>query len=203
MISNSTSKRYGLQSLADTIRRARRAKGWSQRELGARAHIPQAQISRIENQEVDPQATTLLELARTLDLELLLAPRSAVTAVEAVVRGAEERSEGRASRDLFARLRKAANEARAADPAREDIASIGATLRDLEPYASELRGAVGVGELERVLNLLEHYLRYPPASRPSHAKPIEDAAARFRKHRNRLVHGVEAERPAYRLDDED
>ena len=80
------SKRIGLELLAETIRQARLQKGWSQRELSARARMPQAQISRFETGSVDPQVSTLAELARTLDLDLQLVPRTAVTAVGAAVR---------------------------------------------------------------------------------------------------------------------
>lgn len=100
-----TSKKYGLESLTETIRQARLAKGWSQRDLSARAHLTQAQISRIENGEVDLQVSTLIELARSLDLDLQLVPRIALVAVEAAVRSAEERSQERSARNLLASLR--------------------------------------------------------------------------------------------------
>jgi transcriptional regulator with XRE-family HTH domain len=132
---NKISKRYGLESLTEAIRQARLAKGWSQRDLSARAHLTQAQISRIENGEVDLQVSTLIELARSLDIDLQLVPRSAVTAVEAAIRSAEERSDERSSKNLLVTLRRAAEEAKRAAPDREDIASIASSLRDLEAGA--------------------------------------------------------------------
>jgi transcriptional regulator with XRE-family HTH domain len=197
------SKRYGLASLTEAMRRARLAKGWSQRELSARAHLTQAQISRIECGEVDLQVSTLLELARSLNLDLKLVPRSAITAVEAAVRSAEERSEERSVRNLLANLRRLAEEARASAPGREDLASIASSLHDLEPLAPHLRGTFMTADLERLRINLEKCLNYPPAERPRHAKAYRDAAARLKNLRNILRHPPQAERPAYSLDDED
>lgn len=200
---NKISKRYGLESLTETIRQARLANGWSQRDLSARTHLTQAQISRIENGEVDLQVSTLLELARSLGLDLQLVPRSAITAVGAAVRSAEERSEERSARNLLANLRRLAEEARRSAPERGDIASIASSLQDLEPLAPHLRGTFMTADLERLRINLEGFLNYPPAERPSHAKTYRDAAARLKNLRNTLMHAPHAERPAYSLDDED
>ena len=200
---NKTSKRYGLEPLADTLRQARREKGWSQRDLSARAHLTQAQISRIENGEVDLQVSTLLELARSLDLDLQLVPRSAITAVEAAVRSAAERSEERGARRLLANLRRLAEAARASAPEREDIASIASSLQELEPLAPRLGKIAPTADLERLRANLEGFLSDPPAERPSRAKTYRDAAAWLKTLRNALMHAPPAERPAYSLDDED
>jgi len=197
------SKRYSLAPFAETIRQARLQKGWTQRDLSARARMPQAQISRFENGEVDPQVSTLVELARTLDLDLQLVPRSAITAVEAAVRSAEERSDERVLRDMLAKLRGAAEEAHRSAPEREDIASIRASLRELEHLAPLIRGPEITAELQRLLPNLQQFVVYPPAQRGRHAKPIVDAANWLKRFRNQLVHAPQAERPAYSLDDEE
>ncbi|MCK6544838.1 helix-turn-helix transcriptional regulator [Myxococcota bacterium] len=57
------------------LRRARRAHGWSQRELARRTGLSQASISLIENGRGDPQLSTLSTLATALGLELRLVPR--------------------------------------------------------------------------------------------------------------------------------
>jgi HTH-type transcriptional regulator / antitoxin HipB len=76
----------GYEAIAAALKQARLAKGWSQRELGTRAHIPQSHISRIEAGAVDLQLSSLIELARTLELEVTLTPRAALPAVKSVVR---------------------------------------------------------------------------------------------------------------------
>lgn len=203
MMQNKISKKYGLESLTEAMRQARLAKGWSQRDLSARAHLTQAQISRIENGEVDLQVSTLLELARSLDLDLQLVPRSAITAVEAAVRSAEERSEERSARTLLAKLRSLAEEAERSAPGREDIASIASSLRDLEVLVPNVRGTFPTADLERLRINLDGFLNHPPAKRPRYAKTWRDAAAWLNTLRNSLAHSPLSERPAYRLDDED
>lgn len=200
---NKISKRYGLESLTGAIRQARLAKGWSQRDLSARAHLTQAQISRIENGDVDLQVSTLIELARSLELDLQLVPRAALTAVEAAVRSAEERSEERSARNLLANLRRLAERAQGAAPDREDIESIASSLQELEPLAPAFRGAFLTADLERLRANLEGFLNYPPAERPRHAQTYRDAAAWLKSLRNTLKHAHQSERPAYSLDDED
>lgn len=80
---------YQAEAFARSLRQARLGKGWSQRDLSGKAGIPQAHISRIESGAVDVKVSTLVELARILDLELLLAPRSSIPAVEALICEAE------------------------------------------------------------------------------------------------------------------
>lgn len=200
---NKKSRSPALSALGDVVRQARQAKGWSQRDLSARTHMPQAQISRIENADVDPQVSTLIELARSLELELQLIPKSALTAVEATVRSTEARSDERASQSLMAELLRAAEQAHAMAPDREDIASLLSSLRDLQPLTPALRARALIGDLKSVQILLQGFLTYPPAERPSHAQPIRDAAQRLKDLRNMLVHAPAGERPAYSLDDED
>lgn len=49
---------------------ARRARGWSQRDLAREAGIQQPVLARLELGDTDPRASTLLKLARALDLQL-------------------------------------------------------------------------------------------------------------------------------------
>ena len=60
---------------------ARQHRGWSQVELGRRVGLPQVHISGIETGKVAPRFTTLLDLVRVLDFDLLLVPRRLVPAV--------------------------------------------------------------------------------------------------------------------------
>ena len=77
---------YATQALAVDLKAARISKGMSQRDLGALAGLPQAQISRIEAAAVDLRATSLIALAHALVLDLVLVPRKAVPAVASLVR---------------------------------------------------------------------------------------------------------------------
>ncbi len=198
------SRRRGLEPFAEAIRQARRQKGWSQRELSARARMPQAQISRFETGSLDPQVSTLVELARTLDLDLQLVPRAALTAVGAAVRSAEQRSDERASQELLAKLQQAADDAYGFAPEWEEIGSIRDTLLELQPIVGpHLRSLKLEPEFQKLLLNLHMLVTHPSASRGRHAYILIDAASWLRSLRNQLAHGAAAERPAYSLDEED
>jgi transcriptional regulator with XRE-family HTH domain len=64
----------------------RRARGWTQTELGRQVGLPQVHISDIETGKVVPRFDTLLDLVRVLDYDLLLVPRPLVPAVQALIR---------------------------------------------------------------------------------------------------------------------
>lgn len=77
---------YLNDQILKNLKRARKAKGLSQRELSAKSGVPQSHISKIENGAVDLRVSSLVALARTLDLELELVPRKTVPAVQSIVR---------------------------------------------------------------------------------------------------------------------
>lgn len=58
--------------------------------------MPQAQISRIESGAIDLKASTLIELARALDLEVMLVSRRQVPAVKGLT-GLLENTENQAA----------------------------------------------------------------------------------------------------------
>jgi transcriptional regulator with XRE-family HTH domain len=84
---------YKGQHIVAALKAAREKKGLSQRALSAQTGVPQSHISRIERGAVDLQLSSLIELARVLDLEVMTVPRKLVPAVQAIVR-AETSSRG-------------------------------------------------------------------------------------------------------------
>ena len=68
------------------LKEARNARKFSQRALSAKVGLPQGHISRIEAGEVDLKLSSLVGLARALDLEPMLVPRQQLKAVDAVIR---------------------------------------------------------------------------------------------------------------------
>ena len=78
---------YAIEYIARALRKAREAKGLSQRELGKKAGVPQGHISKIENGAVDLRVSSLVALARTLELEFALVPRKVVPALKWLARG--------------------------------------------------------------------------------------------------------------------
>lgn len=80
---------YATEDIALTLRRTREAMGLTQRALSAKAGVPQSHISKIENGAVDLRVSSLVELSRVLDLEVMLVPRRSVSLVNTMVRGGE------------------------------------------------------------------------------------------------------------------
>lgn len=76
---------YAVEYLAKALKAARKGKKLSQRGLGKSTGMPQAQISKIENAAVDMKASTLIGLARSLDLEVVLVPRKYLPAVKSIM----------------------------------------------------------------------------------------------------------------------
>ncbi len=65
---------------------ARRRAGLNQRALAAKIGADQSYVSKVERGAVDPQTSTLVEIARALGLEVMLVPRQLVPAVQALRR---------------------------------------------------------------------------------------------------------------------
>lgn len=66
------------------IKKARQKKGFSQRALSLKTGIPQSHLSKIEQGLVDLQLSSLIEIARVLDLELVLVAKNLLPAVQAM-----------------------------------------------------------------------------------------------------------------------
>ena len=77
---------YLNDQILKSLKEARRRKGFSQRELSARSGVPQSHISKIESGAVDLRISSLIALARVLDLELELVPKKSIPAVKSIVR---------------------------------------------------------------------------------------------------------------------
>jgi HTH-type transcriptional regulator/antitoxin HipB len=66
------------------IRKARQSKGLTQSGLGSRIGQPQSAVSRIERGG-DLRVSTLLEMARVMEMEPILIPKHLVPAVHALL----------------------------------------------------------------------------------------------------------------------
>lgn len=82
---------YEIERIAQTLKAARQSKGLSQRALSQASGVPQSHISNIERGAVDLRISSLIQLARLLDLEVTLVPRKAVPAVDSIVRSTARR----------------------------------------------------------------------------------------------------------------
>ena len=77
---------YTITHIANQLKAEREARDLSQRALSKLTGIPQSHISKIESGTVDLRLSSLIELARVLNLELTLVPRKALPAVTSIVR---------------------------------------------------------------------------------------------------------------------
>ena len=77
---------YAIEELIGKLKTAREKKGLSQRAFAKFIGMPQSRLSKIENGNIDLQTSNLMELARSLGLELMLIPRQAVPAVNSLIR---------------------------------------------------------------------------------------------------------------------
>ena len=76
---------YAIDDLAKTLKAARQRRQLSQRALSRFVGLPQAQISKIENAAVDLRASTLVALARALEMDVILVPRQHLPAVNSII----------------------------------------------------------------------------------------------------------------------
>jgi transcriptional regulator with XRE-family HTH domain len=79
-------------ALSDALRGARTRRGLAQTEVARHAGIAQRQVSDLERGVIDARLSTLQNVARHLDLELMLVPRALVTTVEGLIRAADSGS---------------------------------------------------------------------------------------------------------------
>ncbi len=93
--------RYSIQYISKQLKETREDKGLSQRELSARSGVPQSHISKIESGNVDLRLSSLVALARVLELELALIPRKYLSAVNSIVGRANGKTDGAPPRPAY------------------------------------------------------------------------------------------------------
>jgi len=76
-----------MEDIIKKLHIARKTKGLTQGALGAKMGLPQSHISQIEAGKIDIRLSSFLEMARLLDLEPMLVPRSLTPAVRAMLSG--------------------------------------------------------------------------------------------------------------------
>jgi len=77
---------YLIKDITQSLKAARVVKGLSQRALSEKVGLPQSHISKIENGLVDLQLSSLIELSRVLELDLMLVPRQSIPLVQGIIR---------------------------------------------------------------------------------------------------------------------
>lgn len=80
-------------SLAEVLRATRLSRQLSQAALATKLGLGQRQISDLERATTDPRLSTIHNVARALDLELMLIPRQLISVVNALQRSGEDADE--------------------------------------------------------------------------------------------------------------
>lgn len=194
---------YAREHIARLLRSARQARGLSQRELSAKSGVPQSHISKIETGAVDLRVSSLITLARVLDLELVLVPRKTVPAVHSLVRSTERAGNslaGPAAKQLKL-LQKTLDTLTEAHPALEALAQLQHQLRTLRRFPLSKND---VGVLRNTNKALQDF-DDNTKSRDS----LNQALLNIYGLRNALAHRsadrsqTDSARPAYSLEEDD
>jgi transcriptional regulator with XRE-family HTH domain len=195
---------YATEHIAKTLREAREKKGLSQRALSALAGVPQGHISKIETGAVDLRLSSLIELARALDLELTLVPRNTVPAVQSIVRTSAPTDSPdpdtlRKTRNEVARLQNSfAHLPRNLLPA-EEFSQFQRTLRELRNFS------LPAAELQKIRDNVQTLNKSLVSSKDLQA--LRDSFKQLQQLRNQIVHNAPVQlvspRPVYSLDEDD
>lgn len=76
-----------MSEIIKQLKHVRRDYNIKQSELGGKLGLPQSHISKIENGGTDPRLSTVEDMARLLDQELVLIPRTMLPVIRAILSG--------------------------------------------------------------------------------------------------------------------
>ncbi|RLC05177.1 MAG: XRE family transcriptional regulator [Deltaproteobacteria bacterium] len=79
-----------MNTLLKQLKTARQEKGLKQSEFGKKLGLPQSHISRIERGKTDPRLSTVADMARIADHELMLVPRRLVPVIRFMTEGGND-----------------------------------------------------------------------------------------------------------------
>lgn len=197
---------YKTEYIASTLRIEREARGLSQRELSAKSGVPQGHISKIENGVVNLTVSSLVALARALDLEPMLVPHKSVPAVQSITSSApasalqDGKAARRALREL-ARLQNAMNNLPTDLFPKSELEWFQRHVRGLSYFRPSLLEIRTIRDANQTIKAFGHGTHDPNA--------IRQSLLRLRDLRNALAHGrltddeTESVRPVYSLDEDD
>ena len=201
-----------IEDIAASIKAARIAKGFTQKQLGERVGLPQSHISKIEGGNVDLQISSLVEIARALDLELKLVPRRTVPAIEGVVRSQRERSEASRTLATIAETNRFAERVRESYPSVTEVTELQSALKDIQAVNLNFKTLKAIQQaLQPVAHLKKHLqdLGWALEQQEGTKKFAQQIAASTRalQHvRNLQIHTIDRDSasrlPAYRLEDD-
>lgn len=199
--------RAGIEEIAACVREARIAKALTQKELGQRVGLPQSHISKIEKGTVDLKLSSLVEIARALDLEITLVPRKALPAVEGAVRAHGTTVETSRAVSLLNEQARIVERIKANFPDLSQVEGLQNAIRSIPKLQFDTAQLKALDEALKPAKQLKAIIEAQGGA-AALAKRIEEATSALRHFRNIQVHHaplIEAARqlPAYRLEEDD
>ena len=208
---------YSLEEITGTLRTARRKKQLSQRELSAKVGLPQSHISKIENATVDLKLSSLSELARALELELVLVPKNVLPAVQSLIRTSSDPQKlvlasSSAEARVIRRLSKSTYELQKVQP---NLKALGEMQRVVEEIKRFKLPDESVKKLKEVANQMDKFRKQWESLKPytldqATKNSIQKLSKELSNLRNRTAHSytfpavISTSAPAYQLtEDED
>ena len=194
---------YATEQITHSLKAARESKRLSQRSLARLAGVPQSHISKIENGAVDLRLSSLVEIARALDLEVTLVPRKNLSAVQSIIRSSERPAQkgvpGPSPAREFSRLKDSLRTALSAHPSIKELAQLQSYVCDLQRISPPMID----------LNMLREATKSVQAF-SADAERLDDlrrSLNELQRLRNAIAHqtpqAFETRRRAYSLEDDD
>ena len=212
---------YQTEVVVHSLKVARESKQLSQRALSKKVGITQSHISKIENGAVDLQLSNLIELARALDLEVMLIPRKLVSTVQGMVRSTvptpQEARKANQVKNELNKMQKEVTKLQQAYPGIEEFPRMHNVLKDLQSMSAVKDEFGRVGAIARQLKELKpgvvEWPRLPVIERPQipdvKLSGIQKVMEQLQEMRNTLAHSTRAQESvnstlhAYSLDKDD
>ncbi len=197
----------GINEIAANVREARITKALTQKALGQRVGLPQSHISKIEKGAVDLKLSSLVEIARALELEIKLVPRKALPAVEAAVRAHGATVETSRALSLLNEQAQIGDRIKANFPDLPQVEDFQNAIRSiprLQFDAAQLKALDKASQpAKRLTTIIEGQ-----GGVAALAKRLEEATSALRHFRKMQVHHAPLientrPRPAYRLEEDD
>jgi transcriptional regulator with XRE-family HTH domain len=192
---------YKSEALIARLRQARETAGISQRALSDRSGLTQSHISHIERGTLEPGISNLIDLARALDMELVLVPRKLLPAVEGILASTSgdrmlSLEASKTALTELARGERLVTKQKALYGQSADLDRIAESLRQLRYLPLSKTDLNAVREARETLH------RYQASAQSREV--VKSIADNLQALRNRIIHAAPvALRPAYALEEED
>lgn len=208
---------YLNDQILKNLKDARQRKGFSQRELSSKSGVPQSHISKIESGAVDLRVSSLVALARVLDLELELVPKKTVPAIKSIVRSSTSADVVSVQKQV---QREMAQYKRAIDSINQMPSIANSDLEKLRKVTSNIeRFKLDNASLKSIASsrkAIEEVMKQSPANQSKEAidrssdiqKTIKNALRQMSSLQSSLAHSNPIQeamesKPAYNLDEGD